>query len=64
VFIFRLQRSVRNEADDMELALITLQADYAIVGPEWIGGSFQMTPAAHQVLDRLPRYEAVPPPHR
>lgn len=41
------------EADDMERALITLQADYVIVGPKWLGGSFRMTPAAHEALDRL-----------
>jgi hypothetical protein len=37
----------------MERALITLQADYAIVGQNSIGGCFQMTPASHQVFDRL-----------
>ncbi len=41
------------EADDMESALIKLKADYVVQGPKWIGGSFQMTPAAHEALDRL-----------
>jgi hypothetical protein len=51
----------KNEADNMESALITLQADYVIVGPNSIGGSFQMTPVAHQVLDRLaPRQRSGP----
>jgi hypothetical protein len=43
----------QTEADDMERALIVLKADYVIKGPKWIGGSFQMTPAAHEVLDRM-----------
>jgi hypothetical protein len=51
--IVTLCAATKDEADNMERALITLQADYVIVGPEWIGGSFQMTPAAHQSLDRL-----------
>jgi hypothetical protein len=45
--------ATKNEADNMERALITLQADYVIVGPNSIWGSFQMTPVTHQVLDRL-----------
>jgi putative salt-induced outer membrane protein YdiY len=48
-----LRAATKNEADAMERALITLKSDYVIVGPEWIGGSFRMTTAAHQVLDRL-----------
>jgi hypothetical protein len=56
--IVTLCAPTKNEADNMERALITLQADYVIVGPNSIGGSFQMNPAAHQVLDRLaPRQE-------
>src|ERR1035438_9593363 len=56
--ILTLCAPTKNEADNMEKALITLKADYVIVGPEWIGASFQMKPAAHQVLDRLaPRQE-------
>ena len=51
--IVTLCAATKNEADDMERALITLKSDYVIVGPEWIGGSFQMTPAAHQSLDRV-----------
>jgi hypothetical protein len=41
------------ESEDMERALIALKADYVIQGPKWIGGSFLMTPAAHEALDRL-----------
>ena len=53
--------ATKTEADNMERALITLQADYVIVGPNSIGGSFQMTPVAHQVLDRLaPRQRSAP----
>jgi hypothetical protein len=37
----------------MERAVIALKADYVIQEPKWIGGSFQMTPAAHEALDRL-----------
>ena len=56
-----LSAGTKSEADDMEHALITLQADYVIVGPESIGGSFRMNPAAHQVLDRLaPRQRSGP----
>lgn len=45
--------TTKNESDDVERALITLNVDYVIVGPRWIGGSFRMTPAAHDALDRL-----------
>ena len=41
------------EADAMERALIELRADYVIVASRWIGGSFRMTPAAREALDRL-----------
>jgi hypothetical protein len=41
------------EADALARALIESDADFVIVGPKWIGGSFRMTPAAHQALDRL-----------
>src|ERR1035438_9544360 len=51
--IVTLCARTKNEADNMERALITLQADYVIVGPNSIGGSFRMDPAAHQALDRL-----------
>jgi hypothetical protein len=43
--IVTLCAATKNEAGDMERTLITLQTDYVIVGPEWIGGSFRMTPA-------------------
>src|SRR5437016_1888030 len=43
----------QTEADDTERALIVLKADYVVKGPKWIGGSFQMTAAAHEILDRL-----------
>jgi len=43
----------RTEADVMGRALTELKADFVIVGPTWIGGSFGMTPDAHQALDRL-----------
>jgi hypothetical protein len=59
--IVTLCAATKTEADNMERALITLQADYVIVGPNSIGGSFQMTPVAHQVLDRLaPRQRSGP----
>jgi hypothetical protein len=45
--------STKAESDDMERALIASQADYVIQAPKWIGGSFQMTPAAHEALNRL-----------
>lgn len=45
--------ATENESDDMERALSALNADYVLVAPNWIGGSFQMTPAAHEALDRL-----------
>ena len=45
----------------MKRALITLQADYVIVGPNSVEGSFQMTPVAHQVLDCVaPRQRSGP----
>ena len=51
------------EADAMERTLIALKADYVIQGPTWIGGSFQMTPAAHEALARLaPGYKPSPIP--
>ena len=59
--IVTLCAPTKTEADNMERALITLQADYVIVGPNSIGGSFQMTPVAHQILDRLaPRQRSGP----
>ena len=48
-----LRASSKTDADVMELALGRLNADYVIEGPEWIGGSFRMTPAAHRALERF-----------
>jgi hypothetical protein len=48
------------ESDEMECALIALKADYVIQGPKWIGGSLQMTPAAHEVLNRLAPVQTIP----
>jgi hypothetical protein len=48
------------ESDDMERALIALKADYVIQGPKWIGGSFQMTPAAYEALARLAPVQTSP----
>jgi hypothetical protein len=45
--------SSQPEADKMARALITLDANYLVRGPKWIEGSFRMTPAAYEVLDRL-----------
>jgi hypothetical protein len=45
--------ATKAEADDMERALITLGADYVFRTRNWVGGSFKMTPATHDVLDRL-----------
>ena len=44
----------------MERVLIALKADYVIQGPKWIGGSFQMTPAAHETLNRLAPIQTIP----
>jgi hypothetical protein len=48
-----LYAETKTEADVMERALIALGADYMIVGPKLIAGSFRMTPAATEALDRL-----------
>ena len=48
-----LTAATKTESDQFEGALVALGANYVVKGPNWIGGSFRMTPKAWEVFDRL-----------
>src|ERR1035441_2512913 len=60
--VVTLCATTKTEADVIERALITLQADYVIVGPGFVGCSLRMTLPAHEILNRLAPATGIDPP--